>query len=537
MNRITSAITTVHRRAKAGLLLGFSAFVLATALSTASPQSASAAACPAPSPNYGIVSGTSITVTNPGVYRIWSRMAAPNTTNNTYRLEVGGNECFTFGGSTVPVYASGSPTHFVNNNTNWISRTDSSANPVTLNLATGTHSLRLIGHAPNVVVDRVIFTRDTNCTPTGLGNNCASPTDTTAPTVSITSPSNGATISSATNVVANARDEFDTTVKEVRFYVDGTLRGTVTTGSNFNYTWSLNPTTLSLAAGSHTVHAVAVDNADNTATSNTVSFTVPAPADTTPPTISSISSGSISQTGATITWTTNEPADSQVEYGTTTSYGTSVPTTPSGTRTSHSISLTGLSPNTTYNYRVKSRDAAGNLATSSNRTFTTQPLSADTTGPTVNLTAPANGATVQGNVTFSATASDPTVAGQTTSGMAGVQFRLSGNNIGNEDTSSPYSISFNTATLTNGNYTLTARARDNAGNTTISSSRTITINNPTTFIDEDVNQDGIVNILDFSMLAAKFNQSANLGRADINRDGVVNILDFSRLAAKFGQGN
>jgi hypothetical protein len=53
--------------------------------------------------------------------------------------------------------------------------------------------------------------------------------------------------------------------------------------------------------------------------------------------------------------------------------------------------------------------------------------------------------------------------------------------------------------------------------------------------DEDINQDGIVNILDFSLLASKFGQSGTgIGRTDINQDGIVNILDFSLLAAKFG---
>ena len=61
----------------------------------------------------------------------------------------------------------------------------------------------------------------------------------------------------------------------------------------------------------------------------------------------------------------------------------------------------------------------------------------DTTAPTVSITAPANGATVSGTVTVSATASDNV-------GVVGVQFLLDGANLGAEDTSSPYSISWNT---------------------------------------------------------------------------------------------
>ena len=52
----------------------------------------------------------------------------------------------------------------------------------------------------------------------------------------------------------------------------------------------------------------------------------------------------------------------------------------------------------------------------------------DTTAPTVSLTAPADGATVSGTVTLSATASDNV-------GVAGVQFLVDGTQLGAEDTS------------------------------------------------------------------------------------------------------
>lgn len=96
--------------------------------------------------------------------------------------------------------------------------------------------------------------------------------------------------------------------------------------------------------------------------------------DTIAPTISGVSNSGITLTGATIAWTTNEFSDSQVEYGTTTAYG-SYTTLNSSLVTSHSQALTGLSINTLYHYRVKSRDAAGNLTTSADYTFTTLPCS------------------------------------------------------------------------------------------------------------------------------------------------------------------
>jgi hypothetical protein len=140
----------------------------------------------------------------------------------------------------------------------------------------------------------------------------------------------------------------------------------------------------------------AADAAGNlSAYSNVISTTTTA-SDTTPPTISSVASGSITSSGATITWTTNEASDTQVEYGTTTSYGSST-TLNTVKVTSHSATLSGLSASTLYHYRVKSRDAAGNLATSGDFTFTTASSSG---GP--DLTMLTVGATVSGsNLTIS----------------------------------------------------------------------------------------------------------------------------------------
>ncbi|MDX1535965.1 MAG: fibronectin type III domain-containing protein, partial [Candidatus Spechtbacterales bacterium] len=93
--------------------------------------------------------------------------------------------------------------------------------------------------------------------------------------------------------------------------------------------------------------------------------------DNTAPTISNINTSGITGSSATITWTTNEAADSQVEFGTTTSLGTNTPLVTT-MQTSHTINLSSLTADTTYYYKVKSKDSAGNLAVSSQKTFTTQ---------------------------------------------------------------------------------------------------------------------------------------------------------------------
>ena len=94
-------------------------------------------------------------------------------------------------------------------------------------------------------------------------------------------------------------------------------------------------------------------------------------ADITPPTISGVAAASITTSGTTINWTTNEASDSQVEYGTTSNYG-SYSALNSSLMTNHSVGLTGLSAGTTYYFRVRSRDASGNLAISTGFSLTTQ---------------------------------------------------------------------------------------------------------------------------------------------------------------------
>jgi Bacterial Ig domain len=95
------------------------------------------------------------------------------------------------------------------------------------------------------------------------------------------------------------------------------------------------------------------------------------------------------------------------------------------------------------------------------------PVTADTTAPTVSLTAPTAGASVSGNVTISATATDNVQ-------VALVEFLVDGLVV-NSDATSPYSISWNSATATNGSHTITARATDTSGNQATSAARTVTV--------------------------------------------------------------
>src|SRR5438552_2572139 len=105
-----------------------------------------------------------------------------------------------------------------------------------------------------------------------------------------------------------------------------------------------------------------------------------------------------------------------------------------------------------------------------------QPAQAQLGSLVGNVTSPAAGSTVSGTVPVTASV---TIVGALT--VAGVQFKLDGNNLGAEDTSAPYSVSWNTTTAGNGSHTLTAVARDGLlGTLWTSNPVTVTVSNDTT---------------------------------------------------------
>ena len=136
------------------------------------------------------------------------------------------------------------------------------------------------------------------------------------------------------------------------------------------------------------------------------------------------------------------------------------------TPTSTSYTDTNL-PAGTYYYVVTAEDAAGNIGSPSAEASVAS--LADTTAPSVAISSPVGG-TVSGVTSVSATASDNV-------GVSGVQFKLDGANLGAEVATSPYSTSWDTRTATNGTHTLTAVARDAAGNSTPSAPVTVTVSN------------------------------------------------------------
>jgi len=168
-----------------------------------------------------------------------------------------------------------------------------------------------------------------------------------------------ATISWLSNEPATSQVEYGLTTA---YGASSPLDTTLLTSHRVTLT-SLTPSTLY----HYRVHSR--DAAGNSAVSADRTFTTASP-DTTPPIISAVAASRVTATGATITWTTNEPSDSRVEYGPTTTYGNSTPLNITLV-TSHSMTLSGLTASTTYHFRVTSRDAAGNVAVSGDSTFMT----------------------------------------------------------------------------------------------------------------------------------------------------------------------
>jgi hypothetical protein len=172
-------------------------------------------------------------------------------------------------------------------------------------------------------------------------------------------------------------------------------------------------------------------------------------------------------TSVSITWTTNVPATSAVDYGVDTTYGTSV--ADLALVTSHSVPLTGLTPLTTYHYRLTSDAGGGNTASAGDFIFATP----DVSQIACTVTAPLDGQTVMGSVQVSAHATS-------TADVAGIQFQLDGANLGAEVPTpiTDATITWDTTGAANGGHALTCIARDPTGNTATSPQVTVTVSNP-----------------------------------------------------------
>lgn len=333
--------------------------------------------------------------------------------------------------------------------------------------------------------------------------------DNVGPEVSITTPTGGAAVSGNITVTAGASDASG--IAGVRFRLDGADLGPEDTTAPYSVAWD----TSTASNGSHALTAIARDAAGRSTTSATVTVTVSNVTETVVRVEDSSASvvfagawalGNTAKawSGGTAALATGGPsATGEPTRATLTFTGTAVKwigfkgpqtgiakvfldgalaatvdTYAAAEETGAALyAVTGLA-STTHTLAV---EATGTKNAASSDIFVvvdafdvTSSGSAgpDTTPPTVSITSPAAGASVSGTISVSANATDGV-------GVAGVQFFLDGTPLATEDTSAPYAVGWDTTTAADGSHTLTAVARDVAGNTAASGAVAIAVSNNT----------------------------------------------------------
>lgn len=235
MNRNTIKITPFAVQAK--YIAAVIALLSLTAVILTVLPTQALITCPLPT-NTGKAS-SSITIAAGGNQRVWSRIKVPDTTNNSYYLQVDGNCASALLIGDSPSITPGSWV--------WVDYRDgSTTTKADINMTAGAHTIDLIGNEGGVQIDRVLLLSD-SCVPTGTGANCEATTDTTAPETAITSA-----------IPSTANPSFNFTSNEA----GSTFQCQLDTGT---YTTCTSPKAYSnLAAGSHTFNVKATDATGNT---------------------------------------------------------------------------------------------------------------------------------------------------------------------------------------------------------------------------------------------------------------------------------
>lgn len=343
--------------------------------------------------------------------------------------------------------------------------------------------------------------------------------DTQAPaSATITAPTNGSTVSGPVTISATTDA---TGVFGVQFKLNGNVLNAEDTSSPYSTSWD----TTTVADGTYSLTATARDAAGNSVTSSAVSVVVSNGGPIlTPPSIPDLDAATDSGTSNTdnITRVTLPRFTGTATAGTTVNIYSDGVQVGSGTVTNgaYSITVTTALPEGTRSITAKATNGTTTSAASGALS-----VAVDVTGPAVAISAPASSAAVSGTVPVNATATDA-------NGVVGVQFQLDGAALQAEDTTSPYSISWDTTTATNGSHTLTAVGRDVAGNIVTSSAVTVTVSNGT---NPELNvmvspQNGTVSTATGEHLDVTV--SAGVGLSSVNFY-INNVLKASVTAAPF----
>jgi subtilisin family serine protease len=276
--------------------------------------------------------------------------------------------------------------------------------------------------------------------------------DLAAPTVAVTTAAG--TVSGSITVSATASD--DIAVAGVQFMIDGTPLGAEDVEAPYEAAWS----TTSAPNGAHVLTAVTRDASGKTTTSAPVSVTVSN--DLAAPVVA------LSTAGGNVTGSVSVAATASDDIGVAgvqflldgAPLGAEDTTAPYETAWDSATAANGVHALTAI-----ARDASGKTTSSAAVSVT---VSNDLAAPVVALSTA--GGNISGSVSVAATASDDI-------GVAGVQFLLDGAPLGAEDTTAPYEASWDSATVANGDHTLSAVARDASGKATTSAAITVAVSN------------------------------------------------------------
>ena len=478
---------------------------------------AAADSCTPPSTTYGTDTMT-MSVKTAGTYTIWTRMLAPSTSSNSILLNItnpGGNSasCYNVGGaSSIPA---GSWT--------WVNYNDGSAsNVIKVSLSPGNYTFTLTGTEAGVGIDRIEALSDNTCVPTGTGDNCTPVSDTTPPTVSLSAPAAGATVSGA-SVAVSASATDNVAVASVQFRLDGANLGGVDSSSPYGYTWD----TTGVSNGSHALSAIATDTSGNTTTSSPVTVTVNNAA-TAPSTVKNLAWNASTKT---LSWTAYPGADT---------YNIATVRNPTTTRdttyTSPPVSGTSYAPpaliGTTVNYGIlpEVKNSDGSYSGMAGASWATEvtvtwPAASDTTPPTTTISSGPASSTTATTASFSFTGTDNvTAAGSLT-------FQCSLDSGAYAACTSPKAYSG----LAVGSHTFNVKATDGAGNTdATAASQTWSVTAVAVpSITGDLDGSGTVTGHDLSILLSHYGTSYAPGEFD--KGNTVEGHDLSILLSNYGK--
>jgi hypothetical protein len=404
-------------RLKIALSLFSLTLLVVVGVSLIGKPSVAEAAC-APATSFGTDTMT-VTVPSTGTYTSWIRMESPDGTNNQVMMSVDGGTCYTMAKTMAA------------NTWTWVDTQSGSSTPLSLSLTAGTHTIVLTGNQAGVSVDSLLFTGDTSCNPNTNLAQCEPPVPVATPYYLAA----GATA----NTTINGETWNADTLSPANSYVTG------------------GQTNCQLPAGQTVANAGALEPiyaCERWNDGSGLTYTIP------------VANG---QYNVELLFAEINPA-----------------ITAAGERV-FNVSVNGISAASNLDLvKQAGQYAAYNVGvglTVTNNVVTIVLANGSANAakiagieilpsapPTVSISAPTSGTTVSGPVTLSAAASDSL-------GIKSVQFYENGTAVGSADTASPYSTSWNSTTMNDGTYSITAVATNVNNISTTSAPVSVTVAN------------------------------------------------------------